>query len=645
MHPFVTLLGLSAFLTCPPLVSANYITLSDRYTADPAPFVHDGRLYIFTSHDLDTQEAWLMTDYSCMSSDDLQNWRDEGIVFTMNNITWGKYAWAQQVIAGNDGKFYMYFPGMQTRNGSKLSGTGVAVSASVTGPYLDAIGHPLLSCGDDPTVFRDDDGQVYFCGNCGGPLCAKLAPNMTSLQEPPALLSPPLPNWFEAPWLSKWKGTYYLSYMCKGNGQEQFSHYGWDICYGSCSGPNCSPLGPYIFRGSLMWSPPYDCGPVGASCDGDGHTGENNHQGIVEFPEGSGTLYFAYHSRTLSKSRGAYLGYQRNVAIDRLYSRGDATTYPLPSIGLPWAVNDTVPGAGPGLLPVTSTPSWVRQLAYVDPYTTPIPAVLSSLMSPGLNSEPCSEGGLNLGFITNGATVRVTGVDFGGVSPPTLTFRAATPVSGGAITVIADGRVVTAVAGGCVVPNTGDWQVYQDTVCSLTSPLVGVVNNLTLVFTGVGTTGLFNLKHYVFNGGKVGGSTPPPVTKSIAIKSRATGLYWEVVEGGNIYPNSSTPVPFTVADQQDGTWTLGGVVGGGGEGLVCVQEGGGVVLKVGALPTDPCTRLFLYGTPAVSYGILGAQGGFFVFAGAPQDGLTASQYADPRDAPGDGARHFLVELI
>ena len=27
-----------------------------------------------------------------------------------------------------------------------------------------------------------------------------------------------------------------------------------------------------------------------------------------------------------------------------------------------------MPGAGAGLLPVTATPSWVRQLAYVDPY-------------------------------------------------------------------------------------------------------------------------------------------------------------------------------------------------------------------------------------------------------------------------------------
>jgi hypothetical protein len=67
-----------------------------------------------------------------------------------------------------------------------------------------------------------------------------------------------LPNWYEAPWLSKIKGVYYLSYMCGGNtsaaahGQGDFNHFGFDICYGSCSGAGCSPLGPYTFRGSLM---------------------------------------------------------------------------------------------------------------------------------------------------------------------------------------------------------------------------------------------------------------------------------------------------------------------------------------------------------------------------------------------------------
>ena len=197
--------------------SGNLLTLTDRYTADPAPFVFEGRVYIYTSHDFAKQTGWFMTDYSLMSSDDLTNWRDEGIVFDLKNQTWGVYAWAQQVIQGQgaDDNFYMYYPAMGARPGDHRSGTGVATSSSVLGPFNDALGHPLLPCGDDPTVFRDDNGTAYLCGNCnGGALCAQLAPNMTALATTPVLLK--LPYWFEAPWLSKWRGVYYLSYMCDG---------------------------------------------------------------------------------------------------------------------------------------------------------------------------------------------------------------------------------------------------------------------------------------------------------------------------------------------------------------------------------------------------------------------------------------------
>ena len=136
-------------------------------------------------------------------------------MFDLKNQTWGVHAWAQQVIQGADDNFYMYYPAMGARPGDHRSGTGVASSASVLGPFNDALGHPLLPCGDDPTVFRDDNGTAYLCGNCnGGALCAQLAPNMTALATAPVLVK--LPQWFEAPWLSKWRGVYYLSYMCDG---------------------------------------------------------------------------------------------------------------------------------------------------------------------------------------------------------------------------------------------------------------------------------------------------------------------------------------------------------------------------------------------------------------------------------------------
>ncbi len=43
-----------------------------------------------------------MRDYVCMSSADMVNWQDEGVVFSFaaDNVTWGQYAWAQQVTSG-----------------------------------------------------------------------------------------------------------------------------------------------------------------------------------------------------------------------------------------------------------------------------------------------------------------------------------------------------------------------------------------------------------------------------------------------------------------------------------------------------------------------------------------------------------------
>ena len=517
-----------------------------------------------------------MTDYSLMSTDDLVNWRDEGIIFDLKNQSWGLYAWAQQIIASADGtSFFMYYPAMHTRPGDKRSGTGVAVASSITGPFNDALGYPLLPCGDDPTVLRDWDGSAYLCGNCnGGALCARLAPNMTALATTPTLIKQPM--WFEAPWLTKREAgggvkEYFLSYMCAGeasgggnpHGRGDFNHFGWDICYSSCAGAGCGPLGPFTFRGSLMWSPPGNCGTEDSAtpCGAQNSTaGDNNHQGIVEFPQGSGALYLAYHTRALAYAQSAYHGFQRNVALDRLYARSDAATYPLPP-GLPWVVNDTAPGVGKGLLPVTATPSWVRQLKYLDPYSR-VPATLSAAMSPGMDTEACAEGGLNLGFISNGAALTLRGVDFGAApGAAALTLRYATPVAGVSVEVVGDGR---ALGPRCALPATGDWQVYANASCAMGSGASGIVGNLTFAFYGPGATGLVNVLFWAFGGGAASGALPPPVAARAALRSAATGLYACPRAGdGVVVADSAAPCAWAFSDLGDGTWALQSAGGGG----------------------------------------------------------------------------------
>ena len=73
------------------------------YTADPAPMVHDGTLYLYTSHDKDGSDYFYMPDWQCYSTTDMQNWTHHGTVlsdtdfsYAESSDTYGLYA------VGND---------------------------------------------------------------------------------------------------------------------------------------------------------------------------------------------------------------------------------------------------------------------------------------------------------------------------------------------------------------------------------------------------------------------------------------------------------------------------------------------------------------------------------------------------------------
>ena len=394
-----------------------------------------------------------------------------------------------------------------------------------------------------------------------------------------------------------------------------------------------------------MWSPPGNCGSEQGTGDcslPNSTSGDNNHQGLFEFPAASGSLYFAYHSRTLAYSRNAYHGFQRNVAVDRLYARGDAGVYPLPP-GLAWVVNDTAPGAGAGLLPVSSTPRWVRQLKYVDPYAR-VPAALSSAMSAGLGTEPCAEGGRNLGFISNGAVLTLAGVDFGAAPGATaITLRAASPLGGGAVTVLVDGAPAGAA---CAVPNTGDWQVFGNVTCPLfEGAAVGVAANLSFVFSGAATGGLFNVLFWAFHGGAASGAAPPPTAAAVALRSAATGLFACAAgdAGAVVTPSGGAPCRWTLRDLEDGTWALSTATGGG-ERFACINGAAGPLAATAEAAGDACTRFWLYGTPVGSYALLSAGAGSFLAASAAPATPIGAGATDPRLTPADGARFFIEEL-
>ena len=186
-------------------------------------------------------------------------------------------------------------PAAAGAKGGRAAVEGVA-SADESPHGLHCVGYSLFNLFVDP----DDPETRVLCSNVRpdqspgnyGPLCGFLEADMVTWRpgSPFPLPGFNLTTWrfFEAPWLSKIGGRYYLSYMMHGT----------DIGYAVSD----DVLGNYTPMGALMWTPPYDCDDVDTSNNSRGY-GPNNHQGMVEFPAGSGEHYLAYHTRKLQQDR------------------------------------------------------------------------------------------------------------------------------------------------------------------------------------------------------------------------------------------------------------------------------------------------------------------------------------------------------
>ena len=106
--------------------TANPI-VRDKFTADPAPLVYDGRLYLYVGHDefYEGQDSasggkeFNITEWLCYSTDDMKNWTDHGAVLSPADFKWAVgEAWASQVVE-KDGKFY-YYTTVQNRMSARL---------------------------------------------------------------------------------------------------------------------------------------------------------------------------------------------------------------------------------------------------------------------------------------------------------------------------------------------------------------------------------------------------------------------------------------------------------------------------------------------------------------------------------------------
>ena len=379
----------------PAIARADNPIVQTIYTADPAPLLHDGRIYLYTGHDEDGSTYFTMREWRTYSSTDMVNWTDHGSPMSLATFSWADAnAWAGQAIYRN-GRFYWYVPMRNRATGGMAIGVGV--STSPTGPFTDALGRPLVENNEiDPTVFIDDDGQAYlYWGN----------PNLSYVRLNPDMISYsggvnriPLTTagfgtrtgnasrptlYEEGPWVYKRNGMYYNVFAA-----ECCSEF---IGYSTAS----SPTGPWTYRGTIM---PRQGGSF------------TNHAGIVDFNGGS---YFFYHNGALPGGGG----FTRSVAVEKFSYNANGT---IPTI------NMTTAGA--------------PQVGTLNPYVRQEAETIA--WQSGVETERASEGGMNVGWIDNGDYIKVKGVAFG-AGPTSFNARVASATSGGRIEVRLDSTTGT----------------------------------------------------------------------------------------------------------------------------------------------------------------------------------------------------------
>jgi arabinoxylan arabinofuranohydrolase len=498
------------------ICSADNPVVQTIYTADPFPMVHNGVCYLYTDHDEDVtvNNFYTMNDWKCYTSTDMVNWTDRGTVLSYKSFSWAQGdAWAGQCIYRN-GKFYIYVP-MTRANAGGARVIGVAVSDSPTGPFTDALGKPLITNNGaqdiDPTVFIDDDGQAYLYWGNGNLYYVKLNQDMISYSGRVVQVSPKPSSYVEGPWLYKRNGLYYMVYAGMGSGSE-------NIAYATST----SPTGPWTSRGVIM------------PTQGNSFT---NHPAVIDY---MGNSYFFYHNGALPGGGS----YHRSVCLEQFKYNADGS---IPTV--PWTTT------GP------------PQVGNLNPYVATEAETIC--WESGVETEKCSEGGIDVCNIENGDYIKVKGVDFGD-GATSFETRVASASSGGNIELRLNSPTGTLV-GTCAVSGTGGWQTWV-TKSSAVSGASGV-HDLYLKFTG-GSGSLFNFNWWKFNGSGIPTPTPTPVTPTptltatpvvtptptptpagsyVRFRNAATGLF---MDGMGSTSNGSNACQWSDSNSTNQQWTI-----------------------------------------------------------------------------------------
>jgi len=218
-----------------------------EYIPDGEPYVFDGRVYVYGSHDRFNGWVFCQNDYVCWSApvDDLSDWRYEGVIYRKEqdprNADGHQCLYAPDVTIGPDGRYYLYYVL------DKECVVSVAVCDTPAGEY-QFYGHvhdqnggilgerPGDEAQFDPGLLTEGDRTYLYTGFCWvwneerhGPMVTVLGPDMLTIVEEPVFVAPSGPyskgsgyeghEYFEAASMRKVNGKYYFIYssirMCE----------------------------------------------------------------------------------------------------------------------------------------------------------------------------------------------------------------------------------------------------------------------------------------------------------------------------------------------------------------------------------------------------------------------------------------------
>jgi arabinoxylan arabinofuranohydrolase len=459
MKRIVTLALVAALLGTTPATQAANPIIQTIYTADPAPLVVGDTLYLYVSHDEDisVNNFFTMKDWWAFSTKDMVNWTAHGAVATLYDFKWAKSgwgggfengAWAPQAIERN-GKWYLYCP-LQGR------GIGVLVADHPLGPFKDPLGKPLIPNDNiDPSVFIDADGQAYLYW--GNPKCwyVKLNEDMISYDtsignkglvvldmtvEEFGKRSKPdekRPTTYEeGPWLYQRNGLYYLFFA----GGPLPEHLGYST--------GRSPIGPWKYGGIVM--KPQSAFTI--------------HPGVVDY---KGQTYLFYHNAGLPGGGG----FKRSVCVDALKFKSDGS------------VEEVIP-----------TKEGVPQVGTFNPFTRVEAATIGD--SKGIKTMPRISGqrGVSVTATTNGAYIKIKGVNFGTQGATNFVATVATLTEDTTITLQLDSETGTPI-GTLKVKATGGLDKWETQSCNISG--AQGVHDLYLKFFG-NSTPVLNLDWWKF---------------------------------------------------------------------------------------------------------------------------------------------------